>query len=607
MLKPTLLALFAGACALASAQAPTQASTVSAIQVQGNVLINEAAILSAMSTRQGRTFSEAALSQDRQSILRLGFFRTASVTSQPDGVGLVKVLVQVSEYAAPLEIRTEGVTALSQAAVAEIVARHQEMGAIFNLRAVTGIRTDLETAYRDEGFFAQVDDIKFDDDSPQTLVISVIEARVASITLTGLNRTKLNTVKRVVKTREGDLYNEKSWIRDLQELQVTGWFDTFNPRRAIGDEPGEIDLAVEFVEAKTAILGGGVALDPQSRLVGTISYNDSNWRGAGQKVGVQLFQSPSGGGASGEVAYTDPFFDDKGTRLNAQIFSKVVYNFTGSGFGVIGGNDSEDSRFDERRTGLSLSLDRKLTDRHRFTYGLNAQAIRTVNLDTTGTGTGTGTQIDYIQQDGDLASLQFAYEYDTRPPSPTPYQGRVVRFQLEPGYSNITKIGGNVANLNNLLGSSTFVRSTVDYRQYWRLSPQPEDPLAAPRDVLAVRARYGRIEGTVPFFEQLFLGGSGSLRGFDNQQLWGSESMLATVEWRRAIQRNFQIIAFGDVGSAWGGYGSFNNLPQTGSFDLRTGFGVGLAFNAGIAPIRIDFAINDEGRSRTHFSFGTAF
>jgi outer membrane protein insertion porin family len=598
----TIFAVLAAAAAISAGAQEAASATISKITVSGNKLINEAAIASAMTSRPGRPFAQAALSADRQSILRLGFFRTAAVTSKDDGPGQVEILVQVTEYPAPLEVRTEGITAIPLAKIQEIVARHQEMGKIYNLRATNGIRTDVEAAYQEQGYFAQVDDIRFDEDSAQTLVVSVIEARVSSITLTGLDRTRLATVKRVVKTREGDLYNEKDWIRDLQELQVTGWFDNFVPNRRIGSEPGQIELTVEFSEAKTAILGGGVALDPQSRLVGTLSYNDSNFRGQGEKVGVNLFQGASGGGASAELAYSNPFFDARGTRLSAQVFSKVVYNFTGSGFGVIGSGDSDDDRFDERRTGVSLSLDRRLTNRHRFTYGLTGQTIRTVNLVTSGTA-----QTDYIQQDGELASLQFAYDYDTRPPSPTPYAGRIIRVQVEPGYSNITKIGGNVSGLDDLLGESGFLRSSLDYRQYWALSPKPDDPLAAPKDILAMRARYGRIEGTVPFFEQLFLGGSGSLRGFDNQSLWGSESLLGTLEYRRAIQRNFQVIAFGDAGSAWSGYGSFRDLPQSSTFDLRYGFGVGLAFNAGIAPIRIDFAINDEGRSRTHFSFGTAF
>jgi outer membrane protein insertion porin family len=73
------------------------------------------------------------------------------------------------------------------------------------------------------------------------------------------------------------------------------------------------------------------------------------------------------------------------------------------------------------------------------------------------------------------------------------------------------------------------------------------------------------------------------------------------------LQKSFSIIGFLDYGGAWGGYGSLKNFEQSDEFKMHMGYGIGLAFRTPIGPIRIDFALNEEGSTRTHFTFGTSF
>jgi outer membrane protein insertion porin family len=178
---------------------------------------------------------------------------------------------------------------------------------------------------------------------------------------------------------------------------------------------------------------------------------------------------------------------------------------------------------------------------------------------------------------------------------------------VEPGYSNITKVGGSVAGNTDVIGANNFVRSTVEYRQYWSRSLKEGEPFDKPRPVLATRLRYGTISGTVPFFEQFFIGGSQSLRGYDNQRFWGSQSFLGSLEYRYPIQRSFNLVGFVDYGGAWNGYGRLRDFTQSNSAKLFLGYGVGAAFRTPLGPIRIDFGFNESGSSKLHFSFGTPF
>lgn len=573
---------------------------IKSIAVRGNQNINSASILTAMRLQEGKTFLQADATRDEDSILSRGFFKDVKILTRNISDSEVEVYVEVVENPVIKEVRFEGNTVIGAERLTEIFTAIQPLNSVLNNRNNRPIRDAIEQAYADEGYFVQLSFLEPDPNSPQTFLAVLLEPRVRNIELIGLNRTKQKVVDRIIKTTPGGVFSTRQWTRDLQELYSTGWFENLEPSAPQPTAtPGEFDLRVEFTEARTGIIGAGVELDPQSRLVGTVNYSDTNFRGNGQSVGVQFSQATVGGGASGEIAFTNRFYDSKDTVMNVQLFSRVVYNFTGSGFGGLDFDDED--RFDERRTGFAVSFRRPVSEHHRVTLGVTAQNIRTINLQN------NNNNVEFIQQDGDLVMLQLGYETNTTFPSTDPYEGQSLRLLMEPGYSNITKIGGNVQNNTEVLGQNYFVRTSVEFRKFWALRTPPEDEVAPQIPVLAVRARYGHISGTVPFFEQLFVGGSGSLRGYENQRFWGSQSFLGTVEYRQPIQKSFSLIGFVDYGGAWGGYGTFSDFDQSDGLNLRLGYGVGVAFRTPIGPIRIDFAFNQDGGSRTHFSFGTSF
>jgi outer membrane protein insertion porin family len=213
----------------------------------------------------------------------------------------------------------------------------------------------------------------------------------------------------------------------------------------------------------------------------------------------------------------------------------------------------------------------------------------------------------FVMQDGDILALQFGIDRDTRHPSTEPYQGELASILIEPSYSNISKIGGSVSTFDEILGPNYYARAILDYRKYWSKPVPPDTPITKARPVLAAKATYGHIVGDVPFFEQMFVGGLGSLRGYQNQRFWGKQSLVGTLEYRHPIQDNFSVIAFADYGGAWGGYPGISSFSQSSSLNFHLGYGLGISFRTPVGPIRIDFAFNEQGGSRTHFAFGSNF
>lgn len=576
------------------------ATVVKTIEVRGTQNVSKDAVLAAMTRLQvGKVFSRADADADEEAIFNIGLFRDVKISSR-DQAGDTEVFVDISENPLINEIRVLGNTVVSTEKITAMALQFQTLGRIWNNRNGAMIRDAIVAAYQKEGTFAQLLALEPDAEVPGALLISMLEPRVGEITFVGLSRTKTSTLSRLIKTKPGEVYRQNQWQSDLLELVGTQWFEKIDPEPPQAtDRPGVFNLRTTVAEAKTAQIGAGVAIDPSSRLVGNLYWSDSNFRGSGQNVGVNLSQAAAGGGPSAELAYSNRFFDRWNTAFSAQVFSKVVYNFVGTGTDAFGSGTQDD--FNERRTGLSVSFNRPLNDTTRAGIGLTAQTIKTINLKD------NLTSNDFLQQDGDLAYLSFNYDIDTRRPTSEPFYGRFIRFQIEPGISNITKIGGSVANDTGVLGSNTFLRTSLEYRQYWSKPLKEGEPFDKPRPVLAARARVGNITGTVPFFEQFFMGGSSTLRGYDNQRFWGSQSFLSSVEYRYPLQKAFNIVGFIDYGGAWNGYGRLRDYDQSDKIKLYLGYGLGAAFKTPLGPIRIDFGVSQEGKIRTHFAFGTSF
>ena len=117
------------------------------------------------------------------------------------------------------------------------------------------------------------------------------------------------------------------------------------------------------------------------------------------------------------------------------------------------------------------------------------------------------------------------------------------------------------------------------------------------------------ISGDVPFYEQLFIGGSDSLRGYAEQRFWGKNAIVASTEYRYPMPMSdaFTLIGFVDYGGAWGGYPGISNFSQSDKIKLHLGYGAGLGFRTPLGSIRIDFGFRPDGGSRTHFSIGGSF
>jgi outer membrane protein insertion porin family len=593
-LRTYLGALFLALAALAHGQG----GLVKEIDVNGNKSLSREAILAAMETKVGQPLIRERLVADKATLESRGFFEAVDIEAKPFDLDW-KVIVNVIEFPVIKEIRVTGNRAISSDEILKVITL--KPGDVYNLNARGPSRKAIADLYTRKGFFADVASMQPLEDSPGTMSVQVVEATVDSVKVTGNKTTKPEVFNRLIRTKSGEPYNINKWSSDLRRLDATGWFDRIDPHETQVDF-NKVALSADVKEPKHGRFEAGVSADPSKSLDGYLKVQEPDFNGTGQSIGMELSQATTGGGLSADLNYTNPFLDSLNTGMSFSVYSHLIYRFTGTQFGS-NQTPTNSSRYDERRSGAALGFSREFRQDTVASISFRGENVNTNNLSV---GSKPGKQT-FIQQDGSIGSVTLGLLRNTKDTNTDPSRGDWLNVQLEPGYSNISKVAGSFPD-KSILGPNYYAKSTVEYQRYWSAEPSRGQDLDAPRHVLAFRMLYGTINGQSPFFEQYFVGGSDTLRGYQDDRFWGRSEALTSLEYRNPIQKSMSLIGFLDYGGAWGGYGSVNDFTQSDTFRMHPGYGLGLGFNVKkLGPIRIDLGFDENGKSRTDFRIGSSF
>jgi hemolysin activation/secretion protein len=125
--------------------------------------------------------------------------------------------------------------------------------------------------------------------------------------------------------------------------------------------------------------------------------------------------------------------------------------------------------------------------------------------------------------------------------------------------------------------------------------------------VIAGRAQYSAADATLPPYERLLLGGSGSVRGFSTGTFDGDRTLITAAEVRVPITSvlsgaKLGVTAFMDAGKAWNFGGSMD------AAEWQRGVGAGVFLIASIVRINLDVARGlKTGDTHVHLSSGFTF
>lgn len=582
----------------------------------------------AIRTQPGRTTTRTQLQEDINAIFATGFFSNVQAVPEDTPLGVrVSFVVQPNPVLSKVQVQANpgsNVPSVLPPDTVDAIFKDQ-YGRILNLRDLQEGIKQLTKRYQEQGYVLAnlIGAPQVSENGVVTLQVAegvVEDIRVQFRNKEGQTtndkgqpirgRTQPYIITREVQLKSGQVFNRNTIQRDLQRVFGLGLFEDVNVSLDPGTDPTKVDVVVNVVERNSGSIAAGAGISSASGLFGTVSYQEQNLNGRNQKLGaeVQIGQRE----LLFDVRFTDPWIagDPYRTSYTTNLFRRRSISL------IFEGNDDRDietfnpSRPDEDgdsprvlRLGGGVNFTRPLSrnpfERSVWTASAGLQYQRVSIRDGDGDIRRQGRLEDTnelleLSQSGegkdDLLFLQLGAARDLRNNPLQPTSGSFLRF----GVDQSVPIG---------LGSIFLTRLRGSYSQYF---PVNFTNFTKGPETLAFNVQAGTILGDLPPYEAFSLGGSNSVRGYEEGGLGSGRSFVqASVEYRFPVFSVVSGALFFDFGSDLGTTtraAELLNKDGTGY-----GYGIGVRVQSPLGPIRIDYGISSDGESRINFGIGERF
>lgn len=371
-----------------------------------------------------------------------------------------------------------------------------------------------------------------------------------------------------------------------------GAYDPFSPNgyevnpSPLPPTPTYTPLDIYATETRTGRIMFGATVNSDAGLLGQVSVTEQNFdilrvprswndfidgsafRGRGQGLNIQL--QPGNRVSRYLVSFSDPyvFGTDISASTSASYFQRNYFDWF------------------EDRIGGRVAAGYRLTPDLSASLALNAQDVKIHDIRVPGV-----PALERVRGSNDLYSGRLTLVHDTRDNTLIATEGHYVELAYEQAF-----------------GEFSYPRAEIDARQFVTLFERPD---GTGRQVLGLYFRTGFSGTDTPVFENYFLGGYSTLRGFqfrgvgpiDSGVRVGGRFMLAgSVEYMAPITADDMI-----KGVLFVDYGTVQNDVQIANMRVAPGFGLLLQIPAlGPAPLALNFAIpvsSEPGDRRQSFSF----
>jgi outer membrane protein insertion porin family len=596
-------------------------------------------------TQPGRTTTRSQLQEDINAIFSTGFFSNVQAAPEDTPLGVrVSFVVQPNPVLSKVEVQANPGTGVASVLPANTVDQvfRERYGKILNLRDLQEDIKQLNKRYQDQGYvLANVIG------APQVsqngvVTLQVAEGVVENIRVRFRNkdgqetdekgqpirgRTQDYIITRELELKPGQVFNRNTVQKDLQRVYGVGLFEDVNVSLDPGTDPSKVDVVVNVAERSSGSIAAGAGISTASGLFGTVSYQQQNLNGRNQKLGAEVQVGERE--LLFDVRYTDPWIagDPYRTSYTTNLFRRSSISL------IFDGKDQDIRTFDPNNLTNTNAQDRprilRLGGGVTFTRPLSSNPYKTSvwtasaglqyqrvsardadgNLRKTGavfnnngipidengnpTTNGQPLEIPLTSSPGgedDLLLVQLGAQRDLRNNPLQPTSGSYLRF----GVDQSVPIG---------LGNILLTRLRGSYSQYL---PIKLISLSKGAQTLAFNLQAGTILGDLPPYEAFTIGGSNSVRGYEEGALGSGRSYVqASVEYRFPVFSVVSGALFFDLGSDLGtSTRAAEVLNKNGS---GYGYGLGVRVQSPLGPIRIDYGINDDGDSRINFGIGERF
>ncbi|MGE5530185.1 MAG: outer membrane protein assembly factor [Patescibacteria group bacterium] len=589
-----LAAILALAAAAPAGRAEDQSPMVIMVAIEGNKEVPTDEILAAVrSTQIGAPLNLDAVRADQKAIYDLGYFTEVLPPEFRKVLGGVKVVFRVVEFPLLKEIKITGLTRMPLSKALAVFA--SKPGLVINrLTLAKDLRELQKVAQEQYGLLLKSPLPRI---SPDGVVeISLVEMKLRRLTITGLEKTREEVVRREITAVEGEIFDIKTFGQDLQDLFMLGYFESIKPTITESEEDDKVDVALEFKERKTGSIMGGISYSTKDgELSGLLKVGDANLFGTGNRLSLALEINPDLRNI--DLEYVDPWLDSRHTSLTLHLYSDFDGYLVALDHGLI-------VVAEENRYGGEIGLGRPLTRNTTLTVFTKHEYLNVTKI-----ADWPPEEIEDPDNPGEMIPNPDYTEPPENPPDLT--NGGIVTnsVSLQLDYAKLTPQEAKyvyVADGLKLKLSTEFaggwLGGDTQYNRY--LAEGAYFKSVSPRDVFALRLMGGIVDappggdplGTADFIS----GGAETLRGYSYRDFVSTQMALGNLEFRHRFSDTIEGVLFYDIGQFY----SVDTGWQTAS-----GYGLGVrVWVPYLGQLRFDYGwpTNGEG-AQFYFSIGEVF
>lgn len=569
-------------------------------KVVGIKNITEEQALGLLRQKKGMQLTEAGVDEDLRSVYESGWFYELKPVFKNINGG-VAVTYEVKENPLYNGFEVTGTTIVTESKINSMF--NMQPGTVANLREINKAVADLEEEYRSNGYIlARVEDAHLDDAG--ILRVAINEGIVEDFKVKGNVKCKDRVILREITLKKDQPFNAKLARRSMQRIQNLGYFEDVNIKMNPGQAPGAVEVEIDVKEMNTGQFGIGAGYSNADGFVGQLSIGDKNFRGTGDSISIR-WEFGGEDNKNYDFTYSKPWIDKHETRMTLNL-----YDIT---------NEYEDydinahsiANYEKKRVGQELTFSRRAENEFISNYiTLKHRDDRYKGMDEDYDGPNefqyyepgyrkyVSDNSEEMKKDhrwkdyypktaaerrkenfGKTHSITFGRIFDNRDNVYDPHEGKRLAYSLECS--------------EGLGGDFDFVKFTADTRYYFR---------AGGESVWALNLMGGYASGDMPLSQRFSMGGSETLRGYEDDQFRGNTMLKGTLEYRFPIVKKVQGVVFNDNGYAW-------DKRFEDKYDLskiKSSVGLGLRVNSPLGPIRVDYGWGRDG-GKFHFSFGGQF
>jgi len=412
-------------------------------------------------------------------------------------------------------------------------------------------------------------------------------AYVRRINVAGNDRTRDEVVRREFRQLESAWYDGDKIKLSRDRVDRLGFFTEVNiDTQEVPGTADQVDLTVNVVEKPTGSVSFGAGFSSAEKVALSFGIRQENAFGSGNYLATEINTSKYN--RTIVVSTTDPYFTPNGVSRTFDVFHRTTRPYLG---------DLNAYSLVSSGAGMRFGVPFSEIDTVYFGVNLEQTAIRPGN-------NLPNAYVQYMQQFGSTSnSLPFTIGWarDGRDSALVPTRGILQRFNSDVSIS----------------GDARYFRTGYQIQQYTPLTK---------KYTLALNADLGWGQGLsnrpYPLFKNYFVGGLGSVRGFQQSSLGPSDStntlylggpkkIVMNAELMAPFpgagnDRTLRLFAFTDVGRAFG------ENEKVNFSELRSSFGVGLRWISPMGPLSFSYALPMKSQvtdkmQRLQFQIGTSF